>query len=90
MEFRPKGWRPPHMSRDVRESLTALFAVIAIFGGFWLITGFPDQWTVPGWLRMLLFGLDLVIVIVAWRHVVRNCRRLGRKVGGSAQPSDAP
>ena len=78
------------MSRDVRESLTALFAVIAIFGGFWLITRFLNHWTVPGWLRLLLFGLDLVTLFVVWRHIVRNRRRLRpRKVGDPAQPSDA-
>lgn len=78
------------MSRDARESLTALFAVIAIFGGFWLITGFLRHWSVPGWLRTLLFAVDLLVLVVAWRHIVRNRRRLRRKVSSPAQPSDAP
>lgn len=64
------------MSRDVRESLTALFAVIAIFGGFWLITGILDQWIMPLWLRVLLAGANLVTLALAWRHIVRNRRRL--------------
>ena len=80
MECGAEGGEPSHMSRDVRESLTALFAVIAIFGGFWLITGILDQWAMPRCLRVLLIAANFVTLAVAWRHVVRNRRRLRGRV----------
>ena len=64
------------MSRDAEESLTALFAVAAIFGGFYLITGWLDQMVLPRWLTPSLFVLNLVTLAIVWRHVVRNRRRL--------------
>lgn len=64
------------MSRDAKESLTALFAVAAIFGGFYLITGFLDRWVLPRWLPALLFAINLVTLAIVWRHVVRKRRRL--------------
>jgi|GEM_PF-3928117 len=64
------------MSRDAKESLTALFAVAAIFGGFYLITKWLDQMVLPRWLPALLFAINLVTLAIVWRHVARNRRRL--------------
>jgi hypothetical protein len=67
------------MSRDARESLTALFAVAAIFGGFWLATNFLEDVALPRWVPVPLFALNLVTLAIAWRRVVRNRRRLRGK-----------
>jgi hypothetical protein len=64
------------MSRDARESLTALFAVAMIFGGFWLAIRLIDQIAIPFWLPGLLFGLNLITLAVVCYRVVRNRRRL--------------
>ncbi|WP_395612651.1 hypothetical protein [Allosphingosinicella sp.] len=51
------------MTRDVRESLTALIAVLFLFAAMWLIPLALDGVEIPKWVQPVGFGLQVVILV---------------------------
>ena len=51
------------MTRDAKESLTALAAVLFIFGAMWLIPLVLNDVYIPRWVQPVGFGLQIALLI---------------------------
>ena len=62
--------RDYRMTRDARDSLVALIAVLFVFGILFLLPALLGEVRIPRWVQPVGFGLNLAMVIgvVIWRR----------------------
>jgi hypothetical protein len=66
------------MTKDAKESLTALLAVTLLFGVLWLLPLLLKDVEIPGWVQPVGFGLNILMLVglILWR---RRARRVSEK-----------
>lgn len=65
------------MTRDAKESLTALGAVLAFVGlGFLILLLIPNDTEIPRWVLWVGFGVNAAMLV---RHILMRWRELVEK-----------
>ena len=62
----------PGVTRDAKESLAALIAVLSLFGVMWLIPLALRGVEIPRWVQPVVLGLQTAILVAA---IIRRRRR---------------